>query len=242
MYQRVALLSALAVLTGQAVGLTGSEVLDRVREATVAVDRTMEADLVITDRNDRVQARTMRSMMLGDEKIMVTFTEPAELAGVTFMSTSAENMWIYLPTLGKVRRLSGSMVDQGFGGSDFSYEEMANISATGADEVVGFEEVDFAGTPAYLLTLQDGAARSRLWVEQERFLPLQVEKLGVDGRPVKRAVLADFVERGGIMVPQRITMHDLNKGSRTDIRVREFEVNTGIRDSDFTEANMKRGA
>jgi len=241
-YRLAAVLLILGPMLAAGADLTGSQVLDRMKAVTVADDRIMEAEMTITDRNDRVQTCTIKSVMKGDNKIMVTFVQPAELAGVTFMSTSKDNMWIYLPTQGRVRRISGSMVNQGFGGSDFSYDEMADISFTGDDDVAAIADDTVDGTDAYKLTMEEDDGSTFVWVERARFLPLQVEKHDAEGSVVKRVNFSGFAHQDELWVPGRIVMHDLNKGSRTEIRVKEFELNAGIRDNEFTEANMKRGA
>jgi outer membrane lipoprotein-sorting protein len=226
-----------------AAALTGNEILDKVRAVTSANDRRATATMTITDKSKRVQSRTMRMVMKGDSKLMMTFQSPADLRGVTFMSTSSENMWIYLPAQGRVRRISGSSADQGFGGSDFSYKEMANLSFADENTVERLEETKLGSTAAWLLTMKDGnAARSRLWVEQDRFLPLAVEKLGTDGKATKRIDFSEFKNEGESWIPGYIEMQDVGRGSTTRLRLDGLNMNTGVRDNLFTEANMKKGA
>lgn len=240
------LLAALLILCGVTAGnppLTGKQVLDKVRTVTAAADRKATAVMTITDRNKRVQSRMMRMVMKGDRKMMMTFESPADLRGVTFMTTSADNMWIYLPAQGRVRRISGSMAEQGFGGSDFSYKDMANISFGDESAVEKMSEVKLDGTSAWLLELKDGAGKnSRLWVEQARFLPLQVEQLAADGKASKRTVFADFENQDDSWVPATVVMHDLARGSITELKLTKLMLNTGVRDNFFTEANIKKGA
>jgi outer membrane lipoprotein-sorting protein len=226
-----------------AAALTGSEILDRVRAVTSAKDRRATATMTITDKSKRVQSRTMKMVMKGDSKLMMTFEQPADLRGVTFMSTSAENMWIYLPAQGRVRRISGSSADQGFGGSDFSYREMANLSFAEENKVQTVEETEHGSEAAWLLTMKDGAgARSRFWVEQARFLPLRVEKLAADGKAAKRIDFSGYENEGESWIPGHIEMQDLSRGSRTELKLDELDMNTGVKDNFFTEANMKKGA
>jgi hypothetical protein len=37
-------------------------------------------------------------------------------------------------------------------------------------------------------------------------------------------------------------MQDLSRGSRTELKLDELDMNTGVKDNFFTEANMKKGA
>lgn len=223
--------------------LSGEEILDQVRKATVAKDRKATAIMTITDRNGRTSTRTVHFITKGDKKLMATFQEPADLRGVTFMTTSADNMWIYLPTQARVRRISGSMVNQGFGGSDFSYKEMNNISSVAADKkVTKVEETVLNDKSAYLLILEENDGTiSRLWVEKTFFLPRKIEKLDAEGKVKKVVLFDDFAQGDSIWTPKLIQIQDLNKNSRTEIRITEFQLNTGIKDNFFTETNMKRG-
>lgn len=237
------LLPALAGIATAAPGLTGKQVMDRLRDITSARDRKATAVMTITDRSKRVQSRKMRMVMKGDSKMMMTFEAPADLRGVTFMTTSADNMWIYLPAQGRVRRISGSMAEQGFGGSDFSYKEMANISFADETGVEKMTEVEFEGRAAYRLELKDAAGdRSRLWVEKERFLPMQLEQLGSDDKPTKRVLFSEFQNQDSSWVPASIVMQDLSRGSTTELKLEKLELNTGVKDNLFTETNMKKGS
>ena len=237
------LMTMLAAGVSLAAALTGSEILDRVRAVTNADDRRATATMTITDKSNRVQSRTMKMVMKGDSKMMMTFQSPADLRGVTFMSTSAENMWIYLPAQGRVRRVSGSSADQGFGGSDFSYRDMANLSFADESKVEKVEETKAGSTAAWLLTVEDGdGAKSRLLIEQDRFLPLRVEKLGADGKATKRIDFSEFENQGESWIPGQIEMMDVGRGSRTELKLEELKLNTGVKDNFFTEANMKKGA
>jgi outer membrane lipoprotein-sorting protein len=234
---------ALICATGAAQGLTGMQVLDRLRGITYARDRKATATMTITDRNRRVQSRRMRMVMKGDSKMMMTFEAPADLRGVTFLTTSVDNMWIYLPAQGRVRRVSGSMAEQGFGGSDFSYKEMANISFADETEVVDMADAKTEGGPAYLLSLKGkGGDRSRLWVEKARFLPLQLEKLDGDDKPTKRVLFSEFQNQDSSWIPALIKMQDLSRGSTTELKLERLELNTGVKDNLFVESNMKKGA
>jgi len=234
---------ATLLLANLAAALTGNEVLDRVRAVTNARDREATATMTITDKGNRVQTRTLRMAMKGDNKLMMTFKSPADLRGVTFLTTSPDNMWIYLPAQGRVRRISGSAVDQGFGGSDFSFREISNLSFANNGAAEQAESTSLDGKPAWFLTVRDkDGARSRLWVEQARFLPLRVEKLGADGKPTKRIEFGDFANRGESWIPVDIRIHDLSRGSRTELKLDSLKLNTGVKDNYFTEANMKKGA
>ncbi len=232
---------ALAGLAGAIYGMSAQEVLDRVRIATTAKDRRVKAVMTITDRSKRVQKRMLRLVMKGNEKLLVTFVEPADLRGVSFLTTSKDNMWVYLPAQGRVRRISGSAADQSFGGSDFSYREMASISF-GSSQASGVaEEKEWNGARVYVIKIEDNGEQSRLWVDRERFVPLKVEKLDRQGNVLKLITFDEFLEKDGVWIPQVVRLDNISRGSITELKLLEVNLNTGIKDSYFTEENMKRG-
>lgn len=222
--------------------MSAQEVLNRLRNTTTAQDRRVKAVMRITDKSKRVQERTLRMVMKGDKKMLVTFISPAELRGVSFLTTAPENMWVYLPAQGRVRRISGSAADQSFGGSDFSYKEMASISFGTSVAHGEADEVELNGVKAYLITLEQDGEESRLWVEKERFLPLRLEKIARDGRVAKSIVFADFQKANEVWIPRTVRLDNLARGTITELKLLDVEIDVGIKDSYFTEENMKKGA
>jgi outer membrane lipoprotein-sorting protein len=69
-----------------------------------------------------------------------------------------------------------------------------------------------------------------------------VEKLGADGKPTKRIEFSEFANKGESWIPGLIRMVDSNRGSRTELKLDQLQLNTGVKDGLFTEANMKKGA
>lgn len=222
--------------------LSGQQIIDRVRQVTTATDRRARATMTITDRNGRVQTRSLRMVMKGNEKLLMTFESPADLKGVSFLSTSPENMWIYLPAQGRVRRVAGAMVDQGLAGSDFSYGEMANISFADQGRVEDLKDTTVAGRAAWVVsTRDDDGVISRLAVDRDRFLPLELTRFDRAGKPSKRVQFGDFIQSGESWVPRLVTVRDLARGSRTELKLTDVQLNTGIKDNLFTEGNLKKG-
>lgn len=237
-------LAGLALLAGAgpAAQLSGQQVLDSLKRATTARDRRATATMTVTDKSGRSQTRILRMAMKGDDRLMMTFREPQDLKGVTFLVNSKDNMWIYLPSQARVRRVSGSMVDQGFGGSDFSYRELSNLSFADQSQVLEMRDTAVSGTAAWRLLVQgSNKEKSRLVVEKARFIPLALEKLDTGGRPTKQVSFGDYENQGGVWIPRLIQMRDLDRASRTELKLTELELNPGLKDNFFTEANMKRG-
>jgi outer membrane lipoprotein-sorting protein len=62
----------------------------------------------------------------GRQRIML-FTEPADVKGMGVLSQDRNTIYVYLPSYNKVRRVGMHARKQSFQGSDFSFDDMAQI-------------------------------------------------------------------------------------------------------------------
>src|SRR5260370_3918073 len=64
-----------------------------------------------------------------DSKLLVKFTFPSDIKGTAFLQIehieADDDEWIYLPALGKSRRLVANNKKDSFVGSDFSYGDIS---------------------------------------------------------------------------------------------------------------------
>jgi hypothetical protein len=74
---------------------------------------------------------------VGDRAI-IAFQKPASVAGTRFLTIDnadgGEDRWIFLPALGKVRRISSGEGSGSFVGTDFSYDDMSALSRDAAED------------------------------------------------------------------------------------------------------------
>src|SRR3569832_308867 len=77
-------------------------------------DFTADMDMILRNRQGDESARRLRSRTLevanDGDKSLVIFDEPADVKGTAFLSythaTSADDQWLYLPALKRVKRIS----------------------------------------------------------------------------------------------------------------------------------------
>jgi len=161
-----------------------------------------EATMVLV--NDKGQTRERKSTTLQvlqpngvDSKLLVKFSTPADIKGTAFLqvehSDADDDEWLYLPALGKSRRLVANNKKDSFVGSDFSY---GDISLPKVDlyqhrlvrsEVVGGEDCYvIESVPKSETTQADfGYARKITWLRKDNFLETRVEYYDLSGRLLK---------------------------------------------------------
>ena len=83
-------------------------------------DMTAFNRLVLIDRNDRQEIREAKILQKGTDKRIMRFTSQASQAGIAVLALPNDVMYLYLPAFGKERRISASVKNQNFAGTDFS--------------------------------------------------------------------------------------------------------------------------
>ena len=98
-------------------------------------DSSAVMKMVLRNRHGQESVRQIRVVNLemeGDgDKGLTVFDEPRDIKGTAFLSYShalvADEQWIYLPALKRVKRISSSNKSGPFMGSEFAYEDISSF-------------------------------------------------------------------------------------------------------------------
>jgi len=184
--------------------------------------------------------------------VLMTFDNPPELRGaaVLVLENKPQNdMFMFLPELGKSRRITSQMVQGNMMGTDFSYEDFQRLQGllTSLDSK-RLPDATVAERPAYVTESVPSDPNSeyslvRSWVDQETCVPLQVE-LFVKGsaEPAKRLTMnpkAFSKEKAGVF-PREIAMQDLRTETSTTIVIEKLKVSVPIERKRFSAGELDR--
>ena len=214
---------------------SASEILDRMA-GTGVLSGSGQARLELVTENRQGQRRTYRLQLYrsegpdGSSRQLLEYLEPADVRGTKFLSIDEQGqgpqMWLYLPALGRERRIAGSAVQDQFMGTDFSYEEIGGGSTYKTDYTPQrLPDAVVGGRPAYVLKLTPKNPQSRygavqVWVWKETFLPLRIDFFDRRGQLEKRLTTSDFrQDEQGSWLPYLITMESVKAQTKTIIRV-----------------------
>ena len=123
------------VLSGEISANKGLEIAikaDKTSEGFVDSQSSMEMQL--TNRKGNVVTRKMKSKRLevkGDgDKSLIIFESPRDVKGVAILSfshkTSADDQWLYLPALKRVKRIASKNKSGPFLGSEYTFEDLSS--------------------------------------------------------------------------------------------------------------------
>jgi len=236
-------ISAYSLLSASA--QNADEILSRVEKNMSSDNRIFESAMIIHGiRNDRTI--TSKTYSVGDKRSFTEYLSPAREQG-TKMLKLENQLWIYSPSTDRTIQISGHMLRQSVMGSDLSYEDMMDdrkISEVYSAEISGNEIIDGRSTWILSLTakVNNVAYYSRkMWIDTERFVPLQEELFARSGQLLKRTTLSDVRLVENRWFPMKVRYKDLLKqGGGTEFIITSVKFNQPIPDFIFTKAALKQ--
>jgi len=242
----------LLVLTSPVVlAVTGEEILDEVDKTLDSQTRRSEIKMTIVNENGQKRERAVEIISKGDNKGFVEFLSPADVEGTSFLTLTEdgqENMWLYLPAIGNVRKIASHMRSGSFVGTDFSYNDISMVG--GSDYKSEYnstlkEEVEYDNRTCYLLestpTKEDiQYSKMKMWVNKANYMPLKIEFYDSEGESLKVMTNEDIKEIDGHLTPQKITMKNVQAGTQTILKLSNVEYNIEIPDKIFTTRYMQQ--
>ncbi|MFP4115126.1 MAG: outer membrane lipoprotein-sorting protein [Spirochaetota bacterium] len=203
---------------------------------------TMTMD-ILDDVDDPASERTfsLESYSRGDDGV-VFFREPRRLAGLAIL-TRDDGQWVYFPSTGRVRMLSGAARSgsvSGVGG-DFSYEDLG-AGSWGDDYEFTIDSIDedawtLEGRPA---SADSAYNRIVMEVPARDFIPRRIEFYEGDHELSKTLTVVQVEEFSGRLTPAVMIMESSAGTSRTTVEVRNVEFDRDLPDSLFHPGRFYR--
>ncbi len=182
----------------------------------------------------------------GADDAATEFLAPSRDAG-TKMLKLGDEMWMYLPSVEKVQKLSGHMLRQGMMGSDISYEDMMKSSSwldAYDAKVTGAEVVE--GSDCWVIEMRaktdDVSYPTRkVWVDKTTSIPAKQELYALSGVLLKTWEMKEPKEIEGRWYPTKMVIDDaLQQGSTTTMTFTEMDFSVELQDEVFSMRWLER--
>ena len=242
----------------------GAWLARQVEDRETGRDARIALRMKLFDRQQRVRERalTMTLMQGGSgrpvpgDRTLVRFTYPNDIKGTALLvwehPTADDERFLYLPALGRVRRIAGSEAQESFVGSDFTYEDIGgrefdDFHYTLVDRADAFwADASGAKHPVYMLESRrrDGSARFPRIVSLVRRDNFVVVRAEIHNRRDERQKVfeARKVERvSGYWTVLDMVMNDLQQRTRTELVLEKVEYDVGLTPDAFSRRELERG-
>ncbi|HET8882656.1 MAG TPA: outer membrane lipoprotein-sorting protein [Solimonas sp.] len=240
-----------ASLFGSGAAAARSEAELRACMAANLPQHTLAQDLILTRRGADPDTRPMalrwywrrRSGDSGFDAAM-RLSAPADLAGAAYLfigESHADGIYVYLPALGKVRRVNGATAAASLFGSNLSVFDLKLLTSGlrgGRLQRLGDTVSDGHAAERWRYLPPDDPDilydRIDLVIDDAWCLPLVARLYG--GVPWKVLTLdrATVQQNEGRWQARRATLSDLRDGSRTLIEIRDQRIDDAIPDAVFS--------
>ena len=223
---------------------------NRIQKQTIST----RARMVITAKDGSTTERLVdeySSFTGGITKTVVIFQKPASVAGTRFLTIQTPgkktDQWIFLPSLGKVRRIAAAESSGSFMGSDFSYDDIASADrAVDEDTHTLVREEVLHGSACYVIEskpkdISYQYSRMISWIDKTNYLVYKTELYDTSGKPIKVLELLNYEEKQGRLTPMVTKMSSVQKGTSTSLYVEIIKYDDPIPESVFTTRFLETG-
>ena len=245
MYKMIYFLLVPAITLAQEKIPSPESILQKVDENMIAKTSISESQMVINGkRNSRTI--TSKGYARGEVTAFTEYLSPAREKG-TKMLKLEDRLWIYSPSTDRTIQLSGHMLRQSVMGSDMSYEdamEDRRLNRMYNAKITGEESINDRNVWVMELNAKvDNVTyeKQKMWVDQERFVPLKQEMYAKSGQLLKRVILENVQKIDGHWYPMKMNFKDMLKdGKGTDFIVTSMEFDVDIPEYIFSKASLKQ--
>lgn len=198
-------------------------------------------------RPDWSRSISMKSWAIGTEYSLTLITEPVRDKGTVFLKRKNE-IWNWVPTIGRSVKLPPSMMMQSWMGSDFTNDDLVRESSILEDyshEIVGEEELNGTKVWKIELTPKPEAAvvwgKVLTWISKQEYHQLKTEFYDEDNFLVNTMIGYDIKTFDGRRIPSKMEMIPADKpGHKTTFEYLSLDFDVPIKPSFFSLQNMKK--
>jgi len=252
-------LSLVLLLTSfQLLAQTPEEKGLQIAQASVKQDEgwgDMKADMKMILRNKHGQ-ESVREISLssleqlddGDKSLSV-FNKPRDVKGTAFLSFShpigADDQWLYLPALKRVKRIASKNKSGPFMGSEFAFEDLSSFEVEKytykylKDETIN--GVDSYVVEQVPVDENSGYTRRMVWIGKEHYRVQKIDFYDRKNSLLKTMGSSNYNQYlNKYWRPSKMEVTNHQSGKSTELMWSNYKFGVGLTDQDFNKNTLKR--
>ncbi|MBL4829933.1 MAG: outer membrane lipoprotein-sorting protein [Aliivibrio sp.] len=216
-------------------------------------DSVASMSMILNNAQGETSSRKIRIKTLeidndGDKGLTI-FDEPFDVKGTAFLNfahtTKADDQWIYLPALKRVKRIGSRNKSGPFMGSEFAYEDLSSFELEKysfnylGDELIGginMFKLEQIPTDKY-----SGYTKQVVWLDHQEYRPYKVEFYDRKNSLLKTLSLSNYKHYlDKYWRAHQLVMTNHQTGKMTTLTTHDLQFQTGLTDRDFSKSSLKR--
>jgi outer membrane lipoprotein-sorting protein len=224
---------------------------DRIDAATISTQVRMVTAAKNGSTKEQRLYQYSKDDASGKSRTMIVFQQPAGVRGTRFLTlenaSRGNDQWIFLPSLGKVRRIASSEGSDSFMGTDFSYDDISSVTRdTDLDTHTLLKEEAYNGKACYVIESKpkDSSyqySRMLLWIDKDTKINHKIELYNKRNALIKTAEMSDIKDVQGRLTVHATKMTSHDAGTFTTLFVDVIKYDDQIPDSVFTTGYLETG-
>lgn len=233
------LFTLITFITTGAFSLTGRDIMQMVEDRNSPESLHGLLELTIKEANDSVKTRIIELWSVEDNedlsKTIMVFRAPSAVKNTRFLTQendgADDDQWIFLPALGKVRRIASSDGDSSFMGTEFTYDDMSSREIDDytyqylTDETVdGYDCYVVESIPKDLSDNQYSKTTSWVVKDKDIIRPIKMNLYNKKGELEKVLTVEELEQIDGYWISTTTTMTNLLNNRSSTIKNKKIEV------------------
>jgi len=208
--------------------------------------------MTLTNRHGQTTTRQMHgySMEVEDDgdKSMTIFDTPADVKGTASMTythkSGADDQWLYLPAIQRVKRISSSSKSGPFMGSEFAFEDLSSQEMEKYTWKYLKDEkkngVDCHVLERTPVDKASGYKRHITWVNKANYRVEVTDYYDRKNTLLKTLTFSKFHQYGKYWRAEVMEMVNHQNNKKTKLHFTEVKFGIGLTDEDFSQNSLKR--
>ena len=217
-------------------------------------DSSVTMEMVLRNRQGQESTRELRNRALekaddGDWS-MIIFDQPKDVKGTALLTHShkveADDQWLFLPALKRVKRIASNNKSGPFMGSEFAYEDLSSQEIEKYTDYKWLrEEPCNNGWTCNVgervpTDPKSGYTKQMSWVDKEHHRVVKVDFYDRKGELLKTlSATGHAVYKGKHWRPAQLDMVNHQTGKSTTLSFKGYKFDNGFTDRDFDQNSLK---
>lgn len=149
------------------------------------------------------------------------------------------DLYIYIPDIDDIIRISGDMLKESFMGTDLSYEDLMQEDPLKYYKILNFKDTVINGDSLYFMEIVDTTKKApyysvNLFIDRKNILIKKEELFTKNKRKIKEIEILEYKKIGNKFYPVSYIMRDLRlKNSYTKVIFEKVEIDIKLKDEIF---------
>ncbi|MCK5073908.1 MAG: outer membrane lipoprotein-sorting protein [Bacteriovoracaceae bacterium] len=228
--------------------LKGHDIATKAYNIEDGSDLSCKVEMEISKGGGRVvKHRTLEFFRIDDginNRGIFRICSPKLLKGTTFLSWNNagkdNDLWIYLPSKKKSRRVAGNNKYQKFVSSDFTYDDLSKWSLTRNIFKRLADDKGMYVIESVPKEKSEKIARKVVWVDKVNFVIMKVDYYNKSGKLVKTLTVEELKKINGIWTVLKSRMKNFKSNSETILEVKNVVYDSGLSKGMFVSNKLNK--